>query len=317
MSVTATRFSNSWFEDVHAADKPYLVGKNAIVDDVTVADTGWYGSGSASNQTDSSVVTNAQRRLYDGFGNLSVGTTYSAGVYTLRLVSGSNLVFDTSTVIGHNFADLTRNNPSVPITATLYAYDGGGGSVVKIGDSIDITNSDRLTWTHLYDASGKQSYPQVVTVVPDPYSRVYVALSGVSSSSTIKPSVGEFWIGSRQALKHAPNLPYDDKAESGLVSDFQAQSGLTERYVRHRGRASRIIAKSITDSTELTQIETAFDNSQDFTKPVLWVEDPSSDPTAYIMLPESPTLSVPLQGPVERVFGVNLDELPPYRSSEG
>jgi hypothetical protein len=311
MSIDATRFSNSWFEDVHAADKPYLVGKNVIAGQVNQSESGWYLT-TGSNQTDSSVVTNAQRRLYDGFGNLSVGTTAAGSTYQLRLESTSAITLDTATVIGHNFADLTVVGT---LQATLYAYDGT--TTTQIGDTINVTG-DRLTWTHLYDAAGKQSYPETVTITPvSTIARVYVSLTNVNPGSAIKPSAGEFWIGSRQALKHAPNLPYDDKAESGLVSDFQAQSGLTERYVRHRGRASRIIAKSITDSTELTQIETAFDNSEDFTKPVLWVEDPSSDPTAYIMLPESPTLSVPLQGPVERVFGVNLDELPPYRSSEG
>jgi hypothetical protein len=295
MSIDATRFSNSWFEDVHAADKPYLVGKNVIAGQVNQSETGWYLT-TGSNQTDSSVVTNAQRRLYDGFGNLSVGTTAASSTYQLRLESTSAITLDT-------------------LQAALYAYDGT--TTTQIGDTINVTG-DRLTWTHLYDAAGKQSYPETVTITPvSTIARVYVSLTNVNPGSAIKPSAGEVWIGSRQALKHAPNLPYDDKAESGLVSDFQAQSGLTERYVRHRGRASRIIAKSITDSTELTQIETAFDDSEDFTKPVLWVEDPSSDPTAYIMLPESPTLSVPLQGPVERVFGVNLDELPPYRSSEG
>jgi hypothetical protein len=225
MSIDATRFSNSWFEDVHAADKPYLVGKNVIAGQVNQSESGWYLT-TGSNQTDSSVVTNAQRRLYDGFGNLSVGTTAAGSTYQLRLESTSAITLDTATVIGHNFADLTVVGT---LQATLYAYDGT--TTTQIGDTINVTG-DRLTWTHLYDAAGKQSYPETVTITPvSTIARVYVSLTNVNPGSAIKPSAGEFWIGSRQALKHAPNLPYDDKAESGLVSDFQAQSGLTERYV--------------------------------------------------------------------------------------
>ena len=316
MPINATRFSNSWFEDVHLADKPYIVGKNNIVSQVNQSNSGWYAGG--SNVTDSTVFTNAMRRLYDGFGNLSVGTSTGATTYEIRLESTTSIVLDTATLIGHNFPDLTTTGT---ITAKLKATDGT--TTVQIADTQNVTSSSRLTFTHLYDAGGKQSYPQIITVSPvgtgptPNVARVFIEIENINSTTAIKPSAGEFWIGARRAMKHAPNLPYDDKAESGLVSDFQAQSGLTERYVRHRGRSSRVIAKSITDSTELTEIEGAFDDSEDFTKPILWVENPNTAPVARIMLAESPTLSVPLQGPVERVFGVNLDELPPYRSSEG
>ena len=101
-----------------------------------------------------------------------------------------------------------------------------------------------------------------------------------------------------------------------MVSDFQSKSGLVQRYVYHRGKALRTIAKSVTDSTELAAIEAAFDDSDDFTKPIIYIENPSNaSPDAYLMLAESPTLSLPLQGPSERIFTTSLIEQPPFKSS--
>ena len=117
-------------------------------------------------------------------------------------------------------------------------------------------------------------------------------------------------------MQHNPNIPFDDKSETGLVSDFESKSGLTQRYTYHQGKALRSINKSVTDSDELAAIESAFDDSDGFTKPVVWIENPSNASTdAYLMLPESPTLSLPLQGPVERVFSVSFIEQPPFKST--
>ena len=149
MPINATRFSNSWFEDVHLADKPYIVGKNNIVAQVNQSNSGWYAGG--SNVTDSTVFTNAMRRLYDGFGNLSVGTSTGATTYEIRLESTTSIVLDTATLIGHNFPDLTTTGT---ITAKLKATDGT--TTVQIADTQSVTSSSRLTFSHLYDAGGNR-----------------------------------------------------------------------------------------------------------------------------------------------------------------
>lgn len=326
MGYVATRLGSApypaWQETAHLADKPYILGQN-YEDTWDKANSGWYTTSSGgTNQTDSTTVTNAQRRGYDRFGALSVSSKQPGGLpptsstfHRFRYRSTSAISLDTAVILGHNFADLT--NSGSPVTVSIYGYDGS--SFIRISDTVTITNNNRITFSHLYLSTvGKQSYPQRITVSPSStFVYIYVMVSNVSTSSAVKPSLGEFWVGNRRSLQHNPNLPYDDKAESGLVNDFQAQSGLVERYVRRRGQASRTIIKSITDSSELTEIENAFDDTEDFTKPLIWVENPATDPTGYLMLPQSPTLSVPLQGPIERTFGVTLEEQPPYKSNEG
>lgn len=331
MGYAATRLGSApypaWQETAHLADKPYILGQN-YEDTWDKANSGWTTSSAlgATNETDSTVVTNAQRRGYDRFGALSVSskqpggsppTTSTSHRFRLR-ANDTSISLDTAVILGHNFADLT--NSGSPVTVSIYGYEGT--AFVRLSDIVTVTNNDRITFSHLYLSTvGKQSYPERVTVSPNTpsstYVFIYVLVSNVSTSSAVKPSLGEFWVGNRRSLRHNSNLPYDDKAESGLVNDFQAQSGLVERYVRRRGQASRTIVKSITDSSELTEIENAFDDTEDFTKPLIWVENPATDPTGYLMLPQSPTLSVPLQGPIERTFSVTLEEQPPYKSNEG
>jgi hypothetical protein len=313
MSVSLADMA-TWEQTAYDADKPMMVATNNS-DKITKASSGWFDAyNGATDDTDETVVSNARVRAYDRIGALTVASDTARTSPAFRLAFGSDVTFDTVVIMGHNFGDVT--NSGSDITVDLVA---NGAAVTKtISDTITIASGDnsRLVFTFLYDTSGaKPSYPQRVTLGTS-NRKLNIRLQNVSGSTSTKPAIGEVWVGQRRQLMHNPNLPFDDKSETGLVSDFASKSGLTQRYTYHRGKALRTINKSVTDSNELAAIEAAFDDSDDFTKPIVWIENPSNaSPDAYLMLAESPTLSLPLQGPIERVFGTSLIEQPPFKSS--
>ena len=313
MSVTLADMA-TWEQTAYDADKPMMVATNNS-DKITKASSGWFDSASGgTDDTDETVVSNARVRAYDRIGALTVASDTARTSPAFRLAFGSDVTFDTVVIMGHNFGDVT--NSGSDITVDLVA---NGAAVTKtISDTITVASGDnsRLVFTFLYDTSGaKPSYPQRVTLGTS-NRKLNVRLQNVDGTTSTKPAIGEVWVGQRRQLMHNPNLPFDDKSETGLVSDFASKSGLTQRYTSHRGKALRTISKSVTDSNELAAIEAAFDDSDDFTKPIVWIENPSNaSPDAYLMLAESPTLSLPLQGPIERVFGTSLIEQPPFKSS--
>jgi hypothetical protein len=313
MSVSLASMA-TWEQTAYDADKPMMVATNNS-DKITKATSGWFDSATGStDDTDETVVSNARVRAYDRIGALTVASDTARTSPAFRFAFGSDVTFDTVVIMGHNFGDVTNSGSS--ITVDLVAT---GAAVTKtISETITVASGDnsRLVFTFLYDTSGaKPSHPQRVTLGTS-NRKLNIRLQNVSGSTSTKPAIGEVWVGQRRQLMHNPNLPFDDKNETGLVSDFASKSGLTQRYTYHRGKALRTINKSVTDSNELAAIEAAFDDSDDFTKPIVWIENPSNaSPDAYLMLAESPTLSLPLQGPIERVFGTSLIEQPPFKSS--
>lgn len=313
MSVSLADMA-SWEQTAYDADKPMMVATNNS-DKITKASSGWFDAyNGATDDTDESVISNARVRAYDRIGALTVASDTARTSPAFRFAFGSDVTFDTVVIMGHNFGDVT--NSGSDITVDLVAT--GAATTTTISDTITVASGDnsRLVFTFLYDTSGaKPSYPQRVTLGTS-NRKLNIRLQNVSGSTSTKPAIGEVWVGQRRQLMHNPNLPFDDKSETGLVSDFASKSGLTQRYTSHRGKALRTISKSVTDSNELAAIEAAFDDSDDFTKPIVWIENPSNaSPDAYLMLAESPTLSLPLQGPIERVFGMSLIEQPPFKSS--
>ena len=313
MSVTLVDMA-TWEQTAYDADKPMMVATNNS-DKITKASSGWFDAyNGATDDTDETVVSNARVRAYDRIGALTVASDTARTSPAFRLAFGSDVTFDTVVIMGHNFGDVT--NSGSDITVDLVAT--GAATTSTISDAITVASGDnsRLVFTFLYNTSGaKPSYPQRVTLGTS-NRKLNIRLQNVSGTTSTKPAIGEVWVGQRRQLMHNPNLPFDDKSETGLVSDFASKSGLTQRYTSHRGKALRTINKSVTDSNELAAIEAAFDDSDDFTKPIVWIENPSNaSPDAYLMLAESPTLSLPLQGPIERVFGTSLIEQPPFKSS--
>jgi hypothetical protein len=313
MSVSLADMA-TWEQTAYDADKPMMVATNNS-DKITKASSGWFDAyNGATDDTDESVISNARVRAYDRIGALTVASDTARTSPAFRFAFGSDVTFDTVVIMGHNFGDVT--NSGSDITVDLVAT--GAATTTTISDTITVASGDnsRLVFTFLYDTSGaKPSHPQRVTLGTS-NRKLNIRLQNVSGSTSTKPAIGEVWVGQRRQLMHNPNLPFDDKSETGLVSDFASKSGLTQRYTSHRGKALRTISKSVTDSNELAAIEAAFDDSDDFTKPIVWIENPSNaSPDAYLMLAESPTLSLPLQGPIERVFGTSLIEQPPFKSS--
>lgn len=312
-----------WENTAWAANKPMIVS-GVDRSKISKADTGWFNghTGTPSNITDDSVITNAQVRAYDRFGSLTVaaeaasGTTPTFTVQFDALAAGETLEFDTVVVLGHNFHDLTPIGPRY----LFLTVDDGSGTNTTIADTLTLVDNKRLIFTHLYDTgSAKPTYPQRITIsgtgaVPKLHIR---PANVIYTGSNPKPQLGEVWIGKRSQLMHNPNLPFDDKAEISLTSEFASQSGVTNRYVRHRGKALRTIAKSITDSNELAGVERAFDEADEFTAPFMYIENPAqSAPDGFLMLSDSASLSLPLQGPTERILQMSMTEQPPFKSQE-
>lgn len=306
----------SWQELAHLSDKPCFLGDN-LSGGWEKSLSGWYADGIA-NLTDSSSVPFAQRRAYDRVGSVSVATMAAPETqsHVFRLTTSKAVTFDSAVILGHNFAKFIPSGGG--LTASIWGDDGV--SVQRLSDTVEVATNTRLVFSHLYLSSvGKHAYPERITLTRALGSNscaVFLSLQGTAYVAPERPSLGEFWVGPRRSIRHNPSLPYDERALSSVVSDFQAQSGLTERYVRRKHQASRSISKPIVDDSELDEIISLYRDTDGFTKPLIMLENPASAPAALLMLARTPALSVPMLGPIERSFSIELDEQPPYLNDE-
>ena len=292
-------------------DKPLMVVQQAT----NPTDAHWT-TGGAYDDTDVTLASEPAIRAYDEFGNLVTSTTGVASTspkYFNFYFSGG-ISFDSLLITGHNFASTALTSVSLEISDDK-EFNGSGNTIeiakwtrgsATVDDRILITNLNSAGGSSTYDANGTaQRYSAVV------YARLKIVHSGSKD-----PELGEIFLGYRYQLQRNPDVPWNNKGQTSLVTDFSSNSGMVKRYVLNRGQAIREFQASISDSSEITVIDNWYAAINEGTRNFVYIETPSSAPKAYIMILEDAALNFPLVGPSERVLQFAMLEQPPFLARE-
>ena len=158
--------------------------------------------------------------------------------------------FDTLLLTGHNF-----NSISITSVALEIADDAAfGTNKIEIAKyTISGAVDNRILITNLNSAGGSSTYSAGGTA--QRYSGVEYARLVVTHSGSKDPELGEILLGYRYQLQRNPDLPWDNKAQSSMVTDFASNSGMLKRYVLNRGKAARSFRSSMGASAEIAVID--------------------------------------------------------------
>ena len=219
--------------------------------------------------------------------------------------------FDTLCITGHNLNSMG----AVSVSLEIADSSSFGTNLIEIAKyTVSGSTDNRILITNLNSAGGSSTYDANGTA--QRYSSVAYARIKIIHSTTAVPKVGEIFLGTRHQLQRNPDVPWNNKNEFSNTTDFTSLSGIVKRYVAYRGQALRNFKASISADAEITVIDDWFNAINEGTKPFLYIETPSSNADAYLMILDDAALRFPLVGPFERVLEFSMTEQPPFLSIE-
>ena len=291
-----------------SADKPLMVVQQAD----NPSEAHWTTTGNLTG-TDVTLAAEPAARAYDDIGNLVTSTTGVAATSPkyYGFTFSTAISFDTLLLTGHNF-----NSISITSVALEIADDAAfGTNKIEIAKyTISGAVDNRILITNLNSAGGSSTYSAGGTA--QRYSGVEYVRLVVTHSGSKDPELGEILLGYRYQLQRNPDLPWDNKAQSSMVTDFASNSGMLKRYVLNRGKAARSFSSSMGASAEIAVIDAWYAAIEEGTRNFVYIETPSTSAQAYLMAMVDASLSFPLVGPFERVLEFGMTEQPPFLARE-
>ena len=304
-SAETTSFSN---------DKPMMVVQQIK----NPSGSGWREAAGEVGDPDRTAATFPAYRAYDELGSVLTKDTASTDTekYFILDMGSNTIAFDTLFILGHNFNSVGAS------TVALHISDGddfaaSGVNTVEIfnSGSLSGTTDTRISCFNLNHAGGTTysaggTAKQFTNVR---YIRIKVTTNGLASRQL---AMGELFLGQRYSLQRNPDIPWNNKDERSLSTDFTSKSGVSKRYVMYRGQATRQFSSVIAADAEISNIEDWFNDIDEGTRPFVYVETPSSSPKPMLCLLDSPVLAFPLNGPFERLLTFGMVEQTPFLSRE-
>tara|TARA_R110000737_G_scaffold4630_3_gene15019 strand:+ start:1655 stop:2578 length:924 start_codon:yes stop_codon:yes gene_type:complete len=291
-----------------SADKPLMVVQQAD----NPSEAHWTTTGNLTG-TDVTLAAEPAARAYDDIGNLVTSTTGVAATSPkyYGFTFSTAISFDTLLLTGHNFNSISITSVALEI-ADDAAFSTNKIEIAKYTISGAVDN--RILITNLNSAGGSSTYSAGGTA--QRYSGVEYARLVVTHSGSKDPELGEILLGYRYQLQRNPDLPWDNKAQSSMVTDFASNSGMLKRYVLNRGKAARSFSSSMGASAEIAVIDAWYAAIEEGTRNFVYIETPSTSAQAYLMAMVDASLSFPLVGPFERVLEFGMTEQPPFLARE-
>lgn len=236
-------------------------------------------------------------------------------VFTHLNTASTATVKSANTVSGDATVAITTSGMRVGdgISGTGIPADTYVASITD-GSNLELTQNATATNTGIALTHTQYNYNSGGTA--QRYSSVQRVRLKLEHSGSKDPQVGEILLGTRYQLQRNPDVPWDDLAEVSEVAEAKALSGLVRRYVTYRGQAIRNFNASISSSAEITVIENWWNAIEEGTKPFVYIEKPSSDPKAFMMVLDTTVLEFPNVGPFERQLSFSMTEQPPFRGRE-
>jgi hypothetical protein len=248
-------------------DSPIFVPRNVLESAVGAR---WTSTGTQTG-TDITAASAPVYRAYDGRG--SVPTFASGSLNTVYL----NIQIPPST-IDTCMLLFSQTFPAADITIQLADAGSFGGldNVVEFASWTSVTGANRLVRSF-----ERSRYANVEFV------RVRFVRNGGGTFSTL-PRLSEFFLGQGRILSYRWEYGTDEQRSDAKVTEFEAKNGETARYVHYFGR--RVVdhkqiykTSSAIGLNDVSTIRTIFDESDDGTKPVIYIPHPNTAPTTAYM----------------------------------
>lgn len=132
------------------------------------------------------------------------------------------------------------------------------------------------------------------------------------------PNIREIWMGKRVQLNALPREPFQFWEQSQAPVVRSRNNRATSYAVGEQGSGRRRVVLGLETPTELAQARRIWDESLQGTEPFYWIENPGSNPAAYLMrFDQENTYNPALQdAPTRRSWGFDMIEQAPYLQSE-
>lgn len=309
-------FSNSDVDSTSLArlakDFPVMLAKHELIraNEGTGLNIQWSaGLDKDFTDADDSDADLPPSRLYDGFHHLPSSPDTTDTDWTLMIDFGSvSAEFDSLFIGGHNLGTLGCTSLTFEISnqSTFPATS----DTEEIATFSTFTTDD-LRLVELDLGNGSLGQNQAFTGVD--YARLQMSFPG-----SVTPEISEIILCNRAQFNESSLLPYDDFRTSSEVSDFNARSGVTRRYVFHRGRASRRAVLLTNSDSDADIIKQAWRDTRHGTRSFVWMDCPTSEPDgqSFVMLTRRADLSFPISNRNVRRATWDMMEQPPFLESE-
>jgi hypothetical protein len=272
-----------------ANDKPILCARNALSWNGSNIKWTTTGNQASADQAATGYPTSA---LVDSF--LHVPTKPNANVATWYLNAQLVLAFDFDMIVlaGHNLntvtgavdAQISDDSTFATGTTTLKSWAAPSGTKRLVGLSLFHTGATALRYSSVL------------------YFRLRLTgLIGV-------PQIGELMLGRRRQLKHKPATPWNFEDYRSRVAPFVSTSGARSNYTQFRGQRVMSPRLVISEDAYKTDLRSLVSESSYLTKPLYWIENPTSDPQNAPLMFADPSWSFPLEGFSEQPLELDLEE---------
>ena len=223
---------------------------------------------------------------------------------------GSASSFDTILWFNHNLHNGTGGlGNSISPTIRIRDYQQGTATIINSGSSSDTPDGKPVILSTLRtssDSSAPRKYSNVAFCAIDHYA---------TDGSVSNPYVGCVWAGERWQLPYWPDKPYHDKGTESHAVDYHGKNGAIVRHSEWQGRAFRDWSVPLSSSIDVDACVKFSQDTEMFSKPFILIENPSTNPTAYIMVAQSASMAFSQTNKNERVFNLTMVEKPPFYSS--
>lgn len=276
-----------------AADKPLVCASNAVRN---YSDIDWRTSGSFTGGSDATDADFPTKRLQDSQTNLVTKSDGATTTWYLIMdlgTSGDDI--DTAFLMNHNLGTV------------------GGMSTVSLqfsNTNTFTTTQTVATWTNPANDNRLQKLSLTHnTVTSLRYSGVQYARVKTVSAGNTTPEFGEIILGRRRQLSQKPIRPYAVYSYGRDSVEQRSESGVISRNTLSRGQRFIDAGLQIYTDADETTVKAIWTESGQGRYPIVWVEDPTTDPGAFnLMWIRSEGFALPRAGPNLRTLSLSLEE---------
>jgi hypothetical protein len=281
-----------------AADKPIL-GANAAKVANLGSQTRWTATTSGVHDTTSISDTDTPvSRIFDGLPPIRSAPTSTQNNYTIFLEFDSVITFDGILYLDHNLQS-----------------EGCTALVLQVGDDEDMTNATTIS---TLDPSGESTNKRLADLVLESgggvarrYTADYMRVT-MAKGSGFDPVIGQIVFLRRRQLPRQPRMSWDPTNQESGIDRFKTRSNIKHDTVRYRGARMIQAEHRFDTSDEHTAILNWWDNTNQGTEPVIWIDEPNAAPADFFFGLIEPTLAFPYTMPTTREFRLVAEEQPPH-----
>jgi hypothetical protein len=279
-----------------ADDKPLLLGSNRLRG-LTSSTLQWRTTGSFGSGSDGTSATGPTKYLWDGYTSVYSAPGSAQTTWYLIANLGSLVTFDAIWIGPHNFATIGGLTVSLEIAGD----NAFSVNLTEIATWAPASSTRRLTEFVLEHGGG----------VAQTYTAQYVRLK-MTKGATFTPQISEIMLGVRRQLQCAPDEPWDDSHLRSACEDRKSLSGSTTRYVAAKGQRVLEAQLRAWESTYKSDLSGLWQTDLDYgTRPLVWVDQPTTAPQNAPLFVLDPELSFPYVGPSERELRLRGEEQGP------